>query len=86
MATAEMNVAQLRWRCRRGMRELDGVLSGFLERRFADLGDTQKAAFVTVLQMSDPDIYAYLACRMTPKERAIAEIFAEIRASIRPAH
>ena len=30
---------QLRWQCRRGMRELDTLLSGYLEQRYADSSD-----------------------------------------------
>jgi antitoxin CptB len=75
------NVAQLRWRCRRGMRELDAVLQGFLERTFGALDDGAKAAFGRVLDLPDPDLYAYLTGRHVPEDPDIAGVIAAIRAS-----
>jgi len=80
-----MNPAQLRWRCRRGMRELDAVLQGFLDREFSTLSNAQKSAFADVLDLPDPEVYAYLAQRRLPQEPELASIFDRIRASIRPA-
>ena len=31
-----VTLSRLRWRCRRGMRELDSLLSGWLESHWAD--------------------------------------------------
>ena len=79
------NRAQLRWRCRRGTRELDAVLQGFLDREFDTLDERQKSAFASVLNLPDPEVYAYLAQRSQPADPDIAAIFASIRRSIRPA-
>jgi antitoxin CptB len=79
-----LNRAQLRWRCRRGMRELDAVLQGFLEREFDGLSERQKAVFASVLNLSDPEVYGYLAQRSRPADPELAEIFDSIRRSIRP--
>ncbi len=76
--------AQLRWRCRRGMRELDGVLIGFLDREFDALSERQKSAFVDVLNLPDPEVYAYLAQRSVPEDPELDRIFDRIRESIRP--
>jgi antitoxin CptB len=66
------------------MRELDGVLQGFLDREFDSLSDSQKRAFVEVLNLPDPDVYTYLAQRSVPEDPEVADIFDAIRASIRP--
>jgi len=79
-----VNRAQLRWRCRRGMRELDAVLLGFLEREFDGLSDRQKSVFVNVLNLPDPEVYGYLAQRSLPPDPELAEIFDSIRRSIHP--
>jgi antitoxin CptB len=79
-----LNRARLRWRCRRGMRELDAVLLGFLEREFDTLTERQKSAFADVLNLPDPDVYGYLAQRSLPADPELAEIFDSIRRSIRP--
>ena len=67
------------------MRELDGVLAGFLEREFDTLSERQKLAFVAVLNLPDPEVYGYLAERSQPADPELAEIFDSIRRSIRPA-
>lgn len=84
MSASHINPDQLRWRCRRGMRELDSVLLGFLEREFDQLDDLQKSAFAEVLSLPDPEVYGYLAERSVPEDPAIAHIFERIRTSIRP--
>lgn len=66
------------------MRELDGVLQGFLDREFDSLTERQKSAFADVLNLPDPEVYAYLAQRSVPEDPEIASIFDSIRNSIRP--
>ena len=80
----EPNSAQLRWRCRRGMRELDSVLLGFLEREYEGLDARRKSVFAAVLNLPDPEVYAYLAERSQPEDPDLAAIFDAIRRSIRP--
>jgi succinate dehydrogenase flavin-adding protein (antitoxin of CptAB toxin-antitoxin module) len=67
------------------MRELDAVLQGFLEREFDALSEQQKSLFADVLNLPDPEVYAYLAQRSVPEDPDIAGIFESIRRSIRPA-
>lgn len=79
------NPARLRWRCRRGMRELDAVLQGFLDREFDALSAQEKSMFADILDLTDPEVYAYLAERSLPEDPALGLMFDRIRASIRPA-
>jgi antitoxin CptB len=44
---------RVRWRCRRGMLELDIVLERFIERHYASLDPVQQAAFDALLDRSD---------------------------------
>jgi len=61
-----MHRAQLRWQCRRGMRELDELLTGYLDRRY-DLADAaEKAAFQKLLTLADPELIGYLMQREPP--------------------
>jgi len=69
---------RLRWLCRRGMRELDVLLSGFLAQRYPDLDDALKADFAALLELQDPEIWAYLLGRAEP-EPALAAIVTRIR-------
>jgi antitoxin CptB len=44
---------RIRWRCRRGMLELDIVLGRFVDRYYADLDQSQCSAFDMLLDMPD---------------------------------
>jgi len=46
----------LRWRCRRGKKELDVLLGRFLDRRLIGLSPTQRAAFERLLALEDEDL------------------------------
>ena len=61
-----MHRSQLRWQCRRGMRELDELLIAYLERRYDLAGDDEKAAFCKLLSLADPVLISYLMQRETP--------------------
>jgi antitoxin CptB len=51
------DVARLRWRCRRGMRELDHLLGWYLDARFADAGADARHAFSALLDQQDPELW-----------------------------
>jgi antitoxin CptB len=78
-------IAKLRWRCRRGMRELDAVLAGFLEAAAADLTATDIEHFEAILELPDPTLHAYLMGRSAPPDAITAALIERIRASHRPA-
>jgi antitoxin CptB len=65
---AEVNLARLRWRCRRGMRELDVMLTRYLDRVWPTAPAAERAAFVQLVDMQDPDLFGYLVGRTTPAE------------------
>jgi antitoxin CptB len=52
-------LGQLRWRCRRGMRELDVLLERYLEGRFATASHPEQEAFRLLLETQDTVLYAY---------------------------
>jgi antitoxin CptB len=47
---------RIRWRCRRGMLELDLVLDAFLERHFDGLDAAMTDALCSMLGRSDPEL------------------------------
>lgn len=67
---------KLRWRCRRGMKELDELLIAFLERRYDQIQAQEQQAFASLLELQDPQLYNYLLGRETPQNpimRALVE-------------
>lgn len=65
---------QLRWRCRRGMRELDVLLMGYMDKDYAAASPRLQRAFEQLLTMQDPDIQALLAGRLAADDAALDEL------------
>jgi len=53
------DVGRLRWRCRRGMKELDLLLTRYLDERYGAAAADEQEAFQQLLESQDPAIYAY---------------------------
>jgi antitoxin CptB len=53
-------IAKLKWRCRRGMRELDRAMLAYLENHYEHASDHDKSNFEQLLSEQDPFIFALL--------------------------
>ena len=71
--------SRLRWRCRRGMRELDQLLGWYLESRYANADNAAKEAFSTLLDQQDPELWNWFSGRDTPEYPGWRLIIDEIR-------
>ena len=77
--TKELNpIGQLRWRCRRGTKELDRMLSGYLEEDYAHAASDLQKAFEVLLDAQDPDIYDWLMGVTSPDNTALQAIVTEL--------
>ncbi len=56
----------LRWRCRRGRKELDVLLGRFLDRHLITMSAAQRAAFEHLLALEDEDLLDLVFGRTTP--------------------
>ena len=77
MDAAELG--RMRWRCRRGMRELDVLLVRYLERDWLTAEAAECAAFRALLERQDPEINALLCGRMAPDDEALARVLECLR-------
>lgn len=71
---------RLRWRCRRGTRELDALLGGWLDEQGAGADPPTLAAFDTLLDEPDPQIWDWLMGYARPPRADWQEIVDAIRA------
>lgn len=71
----------LRWRCRRGMKELDLLLERFLDCEYAASTPAAKAAFAAMLEWPDPQIMACLMQQTAPPDPETANVVERIRAT-----
>lgn len=72
-------LGRLRWRCRRGMRELDVLMMRFLEQDFPRATPAERAAFSELLDRQDPEIYALLLGRLQPEDEALVRVLESLR-------
>lgn len=68
-----MNAGQLRWRCRRGMRELDRAFLYLLQEVYPGSEAGFQRRFEQFTEEQDPDIVAMLAGR-----QPVPEVYADI--------
>ena len=80
--SAPADIGRLRWRCRRGTRELDTVLDRWLSRHYADADAALREDFAALLDTPDPDLWNWLIGQ-EPAETRFVRIVDEIRFSDR---
>lgn len=69
---------RLRWRCRRGLLELDLILGDFLQRQYAGLSPAEQQAFEELLSLSDTSLVACLQGQENPPQE-LDDIVRKIR-------
>ena len=74
-----MDASRLRWQCRRGMRELDVLLSRYLEQAYPRAPAAQKRAFCELLTLSDPELAGFMLGRDVPADPELAALVRHIR-------
>jgi antitoxin CptB len=64
-------LGKLRWRCRRGMKELDVLLARYVDDCFCSASSQEQDAFWRLLETQDTVLYAYcLGSERPPPEFA----------------
>ncbi|TAJ77396.1 MAG: succinate dehydrogenase assembly factor 2 family protein [Gallionellaceae bacterium] len=76
----ELELARLKWRCRRGLLELDIVLGRFVERQYAGLDEAQRAAFDALLDKPDTVLWDMIAGRKEAAEEGQKKLLEKLRA------
>jgi antitoxin CptB len=56
----DARVKRLRWRARRGTRELDALIGGWLDDSYPTADEPQRLAFEALLDMQDPDLWDWI--------------------------
>jgi len=76
-------IAKLRWRCRRGMRELDEAMRAYLDNHYENALPEEKELFHTMLAMQDPELYRLVSGK--DKDAQYAPIIKAITETLRAA-
>jgi antitoxin CptB len=76
----DARLKRLRWRTRRGTRELDALFGGWLDERFAVADEAQQQAFDELLDVQDPDLWDWVMGHARPTRADFQVIIDDIRA------
>ena len=80
MAHADNSTSRLRWRCRRGTREMDLLLLRFLEQGYPRLNAREQSLFSSLLDEGDPDLYAWITGQTQPANPDYLPLIGKINA------
>lgn len=70
---------RLRWRCRRGMRELDQLLTGWLDSRWPVATAGERANFEHLLAVEDDQLWRWCMGREQPESKDMLSLVDQLR-------
>ncbi|MEP6884947.1 MAG: succinate dehydrogenase assembly factor 2 [Gammaproteobacteria bacterium] len=74
LAVDPREFGKLRWRCRRGMRELDVLLARYMDELFCNASIAEQETFKLLLETQDPVLYGYCLGSEPPPPKFLALI------------
>jgi antitoxin CptB len=77
--SGDENLRRVRWRCRRGLLELDLILLRFVDEYYPALLEAEKSGFQELLSLPDATLIDYIAGRDKPADKVLREIVRKIR-------
>jgi antitoxin CptB len=66
--------AALRWRCRRGMRELDQLLQRYLEKAWPQADDRERGVFLRLLDCEDDKLWTWCVGLERPEDPELQDL------------
>jgi len=79
-----MNIARVRWACRRGMLELDVLFQPFVESQYEQLSTEDKNIFVRLLEGEDPELFAWFMGHEQCPDPELADMVKRVRGRAAP--
>ena len=80
MQDDDAELRRLRWRCRRGMRELDQLLERWLEREWRTSPTAEREVFLRLLDSEDDRLWKWFLGHETPDDARLDALVQRIRA------
>ncbi|MCK7580481.1 MAG: succinate dehydrogenase assembly factor 2 [Chromatiales bacterium] len=72
-------MSKLRWCCQRGMKELDLLSLGYLEKCYPTAPAEEQRAFAALLELQDPLLMSYMVGREIPADATAARVVGVMR-------
>jgi antitoxin CptB len=74
-----IELRRLRWRCRRGMRELDQLMERYLDRCWVDASAEERGVFLRLLDTEDDKLWRWFLGYDTVPDVELAQMVERIR-------
>jgi len=74
-------LARMRWKCRRGMLELDLLLRDFLDSGYQNLDEAGQQLLDRILDYPDAVLLEWLMGRIRPTDKDVAQLVDKIRSA-----
>jgi len=74
----QFEIKRLRWRCRRGMRELDQLLTRYLDHAWPYAPAAERGVFLRVLDCEDDKLWRWFLGHEAPEDAEIAALLDRI--------
>lgn len=75
----DAELRRLRWKCRRGMRELDQLLTRYLDRDWRQSSQEQRGVFLQLLDTEDDKLWHWVMGHESPTDAALDTLVQHIR-------
>lgn len=78
--TDDADLKRIRWRCRRGMKELDTLMLRYLDQAWATDSEQQRGVFLRLLDCEDDRLWRWTMGYETPDDAEVAALLQRIHA------
>ena len=75
----DVEFRRLRWRCRHGMRELDQLLTRWLDREWQSASETERGVFLRLLDCEDDRLWRWFLGHEIAPDAALDALVQQLR-------
>ena len=79
--TDSIELSKIKWRCRRGTKELDFLLLNYFNQKYTIANTEDKEAFLNLLEFQDPSLIEFFADPKKIQDPGIRRIISKILGS-----
>ena len=73
-----IELSKIRWRCRRGTKELDHLLLSYFEKHYQDANESGRASFEEILSLQDNVLIEMFADPQQIQDKKMQQIITQI--------
>lgn len=79
LTSDDIELKRIRWRCRRGMRELDQLFGRYVDRQWAQASEAERGVFLRLLDCEDDKLWRWFMGYEQCPDVALASLIQRIR-------